>query len=76
MTTSCTYARFNCRTCGETVYSLVSLDEQEVGFSRNTTLELSCSSGHTDQYSINEVVLVPNRPEGRLRMRTAYAVGG
>jgi hypothetical protein len=76
MTTSCTYARFDCRTCGETVYSPVSLDKQEVSFSKNKTLELSCSSGHTDQYSIQEVVLVPNRPEGRLRMRHAFAVGG
>lgn len=52
------------------------MEEQGVGFSRNITLELSCSSGHTDQYSVNEVVLVPNRPEGRLRMRAAFAVGG
>lgn len=76
MTSSCTYARFDCRTCGERVYSLVSMDKQEVGFSKNKMLELSCSSGHTDQYSLNEVVLVPNRPEGRLKMRHAMAIGG
>jgi hypothetical protein len=73
---SSTYARFNCRTCGETFYSLVPMDKQEGRFSNSRTLELSCSSGHTDQYSLEEVVLVSKRPEGSLRMRHALAAGG
>jgi hypothetical protein len=52
------------------------MEQQEVGFSRNKTLELSCSSGHTDQYSLNEVVLMHKRPEGHMRMRHALAAGG
>ena len=76
MTISSTYARFDCRTCGETFYSLVPMDKQGGSFSKNRTLELSCSSGHTDQYSLDEVVLVPKRPEGSLRMRHALAAGG
>jgi hypothetical protein len=50
------------------------MDKQEVGFSK--MLELSCSSGHTDQYPVSAIALVPNRPEGRLKMRHAFAVGG
>jgi len=42
----------------------------------NRTLELSCSSGHTDQYRPEEVVLVPKMPERGLRMRYAIAAGG
>jgi hypothetical protein len=76
MTTSSTYARFNCQTCGETVYSPIIKEEQEGGFFKNKTLELSCSNGHTDQYRADEVVLVPNRPEGALRMRYAMVGGG
>jgi hypothetical protein len=76
MTISSTYARFDCRTCGERFYSPILLEKQEGGSSKNRTLELSCSSGHTDQYSLDEVVLVPKRPEGSLRMRHALAAGG
>ena len=52
------------------------MDKQEGRFSNSRTLELSCSSGHTDQYSLEEVVLVSKRPEGSLRMRHALAAGG
>jgi len=52
------------------------MDKQAGSFSKNKTLELSCSSGHTDQYSLDEVVLVPNRPEGNMRMRHVLAAGG
>ena len=76
MTTSSTYARFDCRTCGETVYSLVSKEIQEGGRSKGTTLELTCSNGHTDQYRTEEVVWVAGRPAGALRMRHAMVCGG
>jgi hypothetical protein len=76
MTTSSTYARFDCRICGETVYSLISKESQEGGFFRDRTLELTCSSGHTDQYRTEEVVLVAGRPAGALRMRHAMVAGG
>lgn len=76
MTISSSYARFACRTCGETVYSPILMEELEGGFSKSKTLELSCSSGHSDQYRMEEVVLVPNRPAGGLRMRHAMIAGG
>jgi hypothetical protein len=76
MTISSTYARFDCRTCGETFYSLVPMELQEGSISKDRTLELSCSSGHTDQYSLNEVVFVQHRPVGSMRMRHALAAGG
>jgi hypothetical protein len=75
MTISSSYARFDCRTCGEMFYSPVVMEKQE-GSSRNRTLELSCSSGHSDQYSLDEVVLVQKPPQGSLRMRHALAAGG
>ena len=75
MTISSTYARFDCRTCGETFYSPIPMEKRE-GVSKHSTLELSCSSGHTDQYSLDDVVLVPKRPEGHMRMRHSLAAGG
>jgi len=76
MTISSAYARFACRTCGETVYSPVLTEQQEGSSSRGETLELSCSSGHTDQYKRNEVILVPTKPDLGLRVKHALAAGG
>ena len=58
------------------MYSPILMEELEGGFSKSKTLELSCSSGHSDQYGLNQVNLVSKRPEGGLRMRHAMAAGG
>ena len=70
-----TYARFDCRTCGETVYSPVDSEQSEAFVSTHKPLELTCSGGHTDQYHSNEVQIVDGKPDGKLRFKYAKAVG-
>jgi hypothetical protein len=69
------YARFECRTCGELVYSPVSSEQHGDG-SAERSWELTCSSGHTDQYRLREIKIVEAKPAGRLKIRYAKAVGG
>jgi hypothetical protein len=76
MTISSAYARFECRICGETVYSPILAEQPNGDSGGDGALELTCSGGHTDQYRWEDVVLVPKRPEGSLRVRYARAAGG
>ena len=75
MTMSSTYVRFGCRTCGETVYSPVDAEHEEVFASEDKPLELTCSGGHTDQYHAGEVQIVNGKPAGKLKFKYAHAVG-
>jgi hypothetical protein len=70
------YARFECTTCGELVYSPVSLEKNTETFPKEKSIELTCSGGHTDQYRRHEIELVETKPVGKLKVRYAKAVGG
>jgi hypothetical protein len=69
------YARFECRTCGELVYSPVTSEQYGAG-STERFWELTCSNGHTDQYRLGEIKVVESKPAGKLKLRYAKAVGG
>ena len=69
------YARFECRICGVVVYSHIAL-EQSADLPADNLVELTCSSGHTDQYDIVEIKLAQTKPEAVLNKnlaKVAYA---
>jgi hypothetical protein len=68
------YARFECRICGELVYSPIS--PENIDNSKEKAVELTCSAGHTDQYRVRDSDTVATKPAGRLKVRYAKAVGG
>ena len=70
------YARFECTTCGELVYSPVSFETNTEIVSNGKSIELTCSGGHTDQYRRHEIEVVETKPAGKLKVRYAKAVGG
>jgi hypothetical protein len=74
------YARFECRICGELVYSSIPL-EQATGIaaekSGDRVVELTCSSGHSDQYSAREIKrAVETKPAGIVKGKLASAAFG
>jgi hypothetical protein len=73
------YARFECRICGELVYSSIPL-EQAAGIpaekSGDRLVELTCSSGHSDQYSAREIKRAEAKPLGIVKGRLANAAFG
>ena len=58
------------------VYSPILAERQEGSASRGETLELSCSSGHSDQYKRDEVVFVHHKPDLGFRNKFVIAAGG
>jgi hypothetical protein len=73
---STSYARFECRICGEQVYSPLTSEQYVDVISKEKVTELTCSGGHSDLYKPHEINLVEGRPAGRLQMRRAMADGG
>ena len=73
------YARFECRICGELVYSSISL-EQAAGIpaekSGDRLVELTCSHGHTDQYTAREIKRAETKPAGAVKGKIAKAAFG
>ncbi len=79
------YARFNCRICGELVYSPIALDQNSNPFflenkltdqtKSQPTMELTCSGGHSDLYRMPEIKFVDFKPAGRVQFRRAMAMG-
>ncbi len=73
------YARFECRICGELVYSSIPL-EQATGMaaekSGDRLVELTCSSGHSDQYSDREIKRAEAKPLGIVKGKLANAAFG
>ena len=73
------YARFECRICGELVYSSIRLD-QVAGIpaekSGERLVELTCSSGHSDQYSAREIKRAEPKPVGIVKGKLAKAAFG
>jgi hypothetical protein len=73
------YARFECRICGELVYSSIPL-EQAAGIqadkSGDRLVELTCSSGHSDQYSAREIKRPTAKPAGIVKGKLANAAFG
>lgn len=73
------YARFECRICGELVYSSISL-EQAAGIpaekSGDRLVELTCSHGHTDQYTAREIKRAETKPAGTVKGNIAKAAFG
>jgi hypothetical protein len=80
------YARFECRICGELIYSPIVL-EQEPGtsFQENKlsdatkterSIELTCSGGHSDVYYLYEIKPPEAKPPAKVYLRRAMAAGG
>ena len=73
------YARFECRICGELVYSSISLEQAAAipaEKSSERLVELTCSSGHSDQYSAREIKRAEPKPVGIVKGKLAKAAFG
>ena len=81
------YARFECRICGELVYSPIVLEKEPGSFfqenklpeptmTQSSSIELTCSAGHSDVYFLNEIKLPQAKPPAKLHLRRAMAAGG
>jgi hypothetical protein len=66
------YARFECRICGCVVYSSIAL-EQSADLPAENLVELTCSSGHTDQYDVVQTKLAQRKPEAVVNSNMAKA---
>ena len=80
------YARFECRVCGELIYSPIVL-ETESGISvqenklpeaakTERSIELTCSGGHSDVYYLYEIMPPEAKPPAKAYLRRAMAAGG
>jgi hypothetical protein len=73
------YARFECRICGELVYSSIPLEPTADIPAENSSdglVELTCSHGHSDQYAVLEVKPVETKPVGVVKGKLAAAAFG
>jgi hypothetical protein len=73
------YARFECRICGELVYSSIPLEQAAAipaEKSGDRLVELTCSSGHSDQYSAREIKRAETKPLGIVKGKLANAAFG
>jgi hypothetical protein len=73
------YARFECRICGELVYSSIPLEQAAAipaEKSSERLVELTCSSGHSDQYSAREIKRAEPKPVGIVKGKLAKAAFG
>jgi hypothetical protein len=73
------YARFECRICGELVYSSIPLEQAAsipAEKSGERLVELTCSSGHSDQYSAREIKRAEPKPVGIVKGKLANAAFG
>lgn len=73
------YARFECRICGELVYSSIPLEQAAAipaEKSNERLVELTCSSGHTDQYTAREIKRAEAKPVGIVKGKLAKAAFG
>jgi hypothetical protein len=73
------YARFECRICGELVYSSIPLEQAAripAEKSGDRLVELTCSSGHSDQYSAREIKRAETKPAGIVKGKLANAAFG
>jgi len=73
------YARFECRICGELVYSSIPLEQAAAiaaEKSGDRFVELTCSSGHSDQYSAREIKRAETKPLGIVKGKLANAAFG
>jgi hypothetical protein len=73
------YARFECRICGELVYSSIPLEQAAAipaEKSGERLVELTCSSGHSDQYSAREIKRAEPKPVGIVKGKLAKAAFG
>jgi hypothetical protein len=73
------YARFECRICGELVYSSIPLEQAAAipaEKSNERLVELTCSSGHSDQYSAREIKRAEPKPVGIVKGKLAKAAFG
>jgi hypothetical protein len=73
------YARFECRICGELVYSSIALEHAAgipAEISNERLVELTCSHGHTDQYTAHEIKRAGTKPVGVAKGNIAKAAFG
>jgi hypothetical protein len=80
------YARFECRICGELIYSPILLEqesdtsfqEKELREAAKTeqSIELTCSGGHSDVYYLYEIEPPEAKPPAGVYLRRAMGAGG
>jgi hypothetical protein len=80
------YARFECRICGELIYSPIVLEpESNTSFQENKlpeptktdrSIELTCAGGHSDVYYVYEIMPPEAKPPSKVYLRRAMAAGG
>jgi hypothetical protein len=70
------YARFECRICGELVYSSIPLEPAAGTPAGDRLVELTCSHGHTDQYTAREIKQPETKPVGVAKGNIAKAAFG
>ncbi len=73
------YARFECRICGELVYSSILLEQAAAipaEKSGDRLVELTCSHGHTDQYTAREIKRPEAKPASPAKSKAVKAAFG
>ena len=64
------YQNLECRICGVQVFAPLLSDDDGLLF---TSVELTCSRGHTDSYDAAELRLAPPKPPQKVQVRRAVA---
>ena len=73
------YAQFECRICGELVYSSILLEQAPAipaEKSGDRLVELICSHGHTDQYTARKIKRPEAKPAGAPKTKAVKAAFG
>ena len=70
------YARFECSICGELVYSSIPLEPTAGAPVGDRLVDLTCSHGHTDQYTAYEIKRPETKPVGVVKSNVAKAAFG